>query len=130
MSLTFVKLPVSVSDGKQEYVLLDLLLPYLWDDEVLLSMIQLIMKLRSTFVNQTRVSYLLASFFEEQPFSIFNMIYVCQQETQESLPLKTITIGNESFPLSDVECNTKELSMRLSVSLIKQYVKQKFCYPL
>jgi hypothetical protein len=133
MSITFVKVPVSVSDDQDEYMLFDLLLPYQWDDEVVLTMVRFIMKLRSVFVNKVQVSYLLASFLQEQPFSIFNMIYISQQHDQSdqsNLPLKTMKIGTDFIPLSDVECDTPELLMKLTMLLMKTYVKQKHVYPI
>lgn len=130
MSITFVKVPVSVSDGKDDYVLFDLLLPYQWDDNVVLNLVRFIMRLRSVFVDKIKVSYLLVSFLQEQHFSIFNMIYISHQEqSDESVhPLQTMKIGTETIPLSDTECDTRDLMIKLTMLLMKIYVKQKHVY--
>ena len=75
-TVTFFKIPISISDSTTTFHLFDILLPSKLDENILLSVLRLLCKLRPLLSNQKNVEEAIVSFLDAQPFVIFNYVYI------------------------------------------------------
>lgn len=119
--VSYRTVPISVSDEKETYYLFDLLLPMTFCEKTMINIIQSISNIRSRFSGKNLIDRELVMFFESIPYTQFNYISipVANEELRTSiLPLTTILIGTNSFPLSPLERD----DISVCLALVKSYL--------
>ena len=107
-TVTFFKIPISISDSTTTFHLFDILLPLKLDENILLSVLRLLCKLRPLLSNQKNVEEVIISFLDAQPFVIFNYVYIPEiaddkENRMSNEGIKWIHIGNRKCSINNQE---------------------------
>ena len=107
-TVTFFKIPISISDSTTTFHLFDILLPSKLDENILLSVLRLLCKLRPLLSNQKNVEEAIVSFLDAQPFVIFNYVYIPEiaddkENRVSNEGIKWIHIGDRKFSINNQE---------------------------
>jgi hypothetical protein len=125
-TITFIKLPVSVCDSKNEHFLFYILLPSTCDEQVNLFIINFLSKLRSVFANQKQIDSILSSFLDSLPYITFNHIYILSQDDEMnrlSDGLQKIKIGTKVFSLNNQEHSDFYFNNMVCMYIMNFYMK-------
>ena len=104
--LSFIQLPISVSDSSNTYHLFDMLLPSEFNEQKNLMVLSIICKLRPLFANTKNIDTILSNFLDIQPYITFNHIYISDLHDEHRISsdvLKYIHIGEKKFSINNQE---------------------------
>lgn len=104
--ISFIKLPIYVSDSNESYHLFDMLLPSECNEQKNLIILSILCKLRVLFLNNKNVDTIVSNFLDSQPYITFN--YICIPDVKEDMRvssenLKWISVGEKKFSLNNQE---------------------------
>lgn len=123
-SLTFIKLPIYVLDEKDEYHLLDILLPSKCDEEKMLLIISFLSRIRIIMNNQKNITPILSEFLDNQPYMIFNFLLLKEDYDKVLIAkenLKKMKINNKVFSLSNQEHTDFYFNTILCITIMELY---------
>ena len=124
-NITFIKVPIHVCDTQKDYHLFDILLPFNCDEKVILTILNLLCKMRSIFLNQKNVDGILSSFLDSQPYIIFNCILIKDIENEEERMsndgLKKIKFGAKIYSLNNQENSDFYFHSMICMTIMNYY---------
>jgi hypothetical protein len=128
-TLTFFKIPISISDSTTTFHLFDILLPSKLDENILLSVLRLLCKLRPLLSNQKNVEEAIVSFLDAQPFVIFNYVYIPEiaddkENRVSNEGIKWIHIGDRKFSIN----NQEQSDFHFNGITCMEFMKLYTCY--
>lgn len=123
-TVSFFTVPVSFVDDNDvindKFHGFDILLPV--DKSHVIEIVSWIIKLRSEFLMEKNINRALANFFDNQPYSCFNYVYISQPESSSDRlvtnGLTHMIIENEKIPLSDNEERMVDLAAKICYILM------------
>ena len=117
-TVSFLSIPVFVSDDHTRYFLFDIHFPEKYNEESLLLVTRLIVQLRHEFISDKKyIDRVLVGFFESLPFFSFNYFFFnnpTQQTRFSEEGVKKLHIGENTFELSSIEQDEILLCLALS----------------
>jgi len=124
MSITFIKVPISVNDNESHF-LFDILLPSGMNEPILYEIIDFMVRFRKSCASYQPkyLSSFLATFLESQPYLCFNYLYIPYHSLEEKTlsRMDSIQVGDTLF---NVSSSRDELFIvKLAMTLMKQYIK-------
>lgn len=121
--LTFLSIPVFVSDSHTRYFLFDIHFQEKYNEESLLLVTRLLSQLRQEFnSDKNNIDRVLVQFFESLPFYSFNYFFfsnLTYQTRYSDEGITTLHVGDKSFALSSIENDEILLCMALSTVYFK-----------
>ena len=125
-NITFIKVPIQVCDTQKDYHLFDILLPSNCEEKVILTILNLLCKMRSIFLNQKNVDGILSSFLDSQPYIIFNCILIKDVENEEERMsndggLKKIKFGAKVYSLNNQENSDFYFHSMICMTIMNYY---------
>jgi len=104
--ISFIQLPISVSDSSDTYHLFDMLLPSEFNEQKNLMVLSILCKLRPLFANNKNIDAILSNFLDSQPYITFNHIYMPDVRDENRISnevLKWINVGEKKFSINNQE---------------------------
>ena len=117
-TVSFLSIPVFVSDNHTRYFLFDIHFPEKYEEDSLLLVTRLLVQLRHEFISDKKhIDRVLVGFFESLPFFSFNYFFFnnpTQQTRFSEEGVSKLHIGDKSFELSSTDNDETLFCLALS----------------
>lgn len=123
MEVVYFKIPIFVEDSTNKYHLFDILLPKIFDENIILSILNFLSKIRSLLYNKKDLNVITQSIFDSLSYYYFNFLYIIENIEIEELNegIKWIILGNKKISLNNQEKSDFYYNSILCMELMNYY---------